>query len=108
MTKYVAKSTSFVSVHFSFSRVDNICFQVARIFSGVLGRTIVHHKLTQQELELRHQSNGNSQDFAHYLASLDMGIANGAEDQMNNVVQDVLGREAQKSRDFVEANRAVW
>lgn len=106
MMMYVAASFLVHSATHSYSKVYNNRVKVASRY--LHGRKMMHHKLTQQQLEQRHQTNGNSKDFAHYLATLDVGISNGAEDRKNDVVQATIRREPQKFRAFVEANSAMW
>ena len=47
-------------------------------------------------------------DYAKLLAVMYAGLAQGAEERMNGVVEEVTGRAPMRLREFVEGNREVW
>lgn len=46
--------------------------------------------------------------YAQALAKMDEKIANGAEDRLNQTVEQLTGRPPRTFKDFVEKNRAAW
>ncbi|KXJ91368.1 hypothetical protein Micbo1qcDRAFT_195479 [Microdochium bolleyi] len=82
--------------------------QLAATFTEVLGRKITYHELTEQELMERHISFGLPKEYAPILASLDTIIRNGAEDRINNLVEEVTGRRPRSFRQFVEEEKETW
>ncbi|KAI3535709.1 AFUA_2G17970 family ergot alkaloid biosynthesis protein [Colletotrichum filicis] len=82
--------------------------EVAGILSDVLGRKIVHKRLSSQELVDRYAAQGMPRDYAEMMGGLDTAIKNGSEDRTNSVVLAVTGKQPKKFRDFAERNKAVW
>ncbi|KAF4782557.1 AFUA_2G17970 family ergot alkaloid biosynthesis protein [Colletotrichum scovillei] len=82
--------------------------EVAGILSGVLGRKIVHKRLSSQELVDRYAAQGMPRDYAEMMGGLDTAIKNGSEDRTNSVVLAVTGKQPKQFRDFAERNKAVW
>ncbi|KAJ3942057.1 uncharacterized protein N0V96_007546 [Colletotrichum fioriniae] len=82
--------------------------EVAGILSDVLGRKIVHKRLSAQELVDRYAAQGMPRDYAEMMGGLDTAIKNGSENRTNSVVLAVTGKQPKKFRDFAERNKAVW
>ncbi|KAK9779656.1 putative Agroclavine dehydrogenase [Seiridium cardinale] len=81
---------------------------VAKILTEVLGREIVHHELTEEQLSEWLQGSGIPAPYASVLASMDTIIKNGGEEQLNDVVVTVTGKNPRGIREFIEENKAVW
>ncbi|KAK6069288.1 Agroclavine dehydrogenase [Seiridium cupressi] len=81
---------------------------VAKILTEVLGREIVHHELTEEQLSEWLQGYGIPAPYASVLASMDTIIKNGGEEQLNDVVVTVTGKNPRGIREFVEENKVVW
>ncbi|KAK7458316.1 AFUA_2G17970 family ergot alkaloid biosynthesis protein [Colletotrichum acutatum] len=82
--------------------------EVAGILSDVLGRKIVHKRLSAQELVDRYAAQGMPRDYAEMMGGLDTAIKNGSENRTNSVVLAVTGKQPKKFRDFAERNKVVW
>ncbi|MET1413440.1 ergot alkaloid biosynthesis protein [Roseibium sp. HPY-6] len=81
---------------------------VAQILSQHLGREIVHHCLTVDELAERHRKNGLPDDYAATLASMDDAIAAGSEDRVTGSVLRLTGRAPISMSEFVQKNLGAW
>ncbi|KAH9894536.1 hypothetical protein F4778DRAFT_279044 [Xylariomycetidae sp. FL2044] len=82
---------------------------LASTYTEVLGRQVVYHELTRDQLSDRQVEAGLPRDYADTLADLDVAIKNGAEERWGEGdVLAVTGRKPRRYRDFVEANKAVW
>ena len=79
--------------------------QVADILSEVTGRGFEHARLTEAELMERFRQVGIPDGFAGFLAALDTMVANGGEDGLNDVVEQVIGRPPRRFRAYVERNK---
>ncbi|WP_019544581.1 NmrA family NAD(P)-binding protein [Streptomyces sulphureus] len=64
---------------------------VAALFAEVAGRSVVHRRVSYEELSARLTEQVPS-EFAALLAGLDRAIAEGAEDRVSDTVQRVTGR----------------
>lgn len=82
--------------------------KVAAVLSDVLGRKIVHVRLSQPELAARMQSAGMPADYANMLSSMDTMIAKGSEEKLNDVVLELTRKPPRKFEDFAEANKGCW
>ncbi|MFJ6725070.1 ergot alkaloid biosynthesis protein [Streptomyces sp. NPDC091281] len=65
--------------------------EVAAIVTEVGGRSVVHHRLTYEELRERLAA-GMPGEFATLLADMDVAIAGGAEDRVTDTVERITGR----------------
>ena len=54
------------------------------------------------------QAGGMPAEYSHMLARMDTMIANGAEERLNDVVEEITGEKPRSFRDFAEANKACW
>ncbi|CCF41403.1 AFUA_2G17970 family ergot alkaloid biosynthesis protein [Colletotrichum higginsianum] len=81
---------------------------IATILSEVLGRKIVHKKLSTQELVDRFAGQGMPRDYAEMMGGLDTAIKNGSEDRTNSVVLALTGRRPRTFRETAEKNKGVW
>ena len=55
-----------------------------------------------------YQSTGIPEGVARFMASLEVMSANGAEDVMNDTVEQVTGRKPQTFDAWVQENKNVW
>ncbi|TQN69527.1 Agroclavine dehydrogenase, partial [Colletotrichum shisoi] len=81
---------------------------IATILSEVLGRKIVHKKLSTQELVDRFTGQGMPRDYAEMMGGMDAAIKNGSEDRTNSVVLALTGRQPRTFRETAEENKGVW
>lgn len=82
--------------------------EVAQILSQVLGRFIVHHALSEDELAARHEQSGLPPEYARVLSAMDTAIAMGAEDRVTDEVFAFAGRQPLPFEAFALAEREVW
>lgn len=82
--------------------------EVADIFSRVLGRRVVHERVTADAVRQRMERSGIPPAFAAILAGLEDGLRNGAEDRTTDTVQRVTGRPARTFEDWVRARADAW
>lgn len=75
--------------------------EVAGVFSEVTGRSVVHLRLTFEQLRDRWAAE-IPLEFATMLAGMDRAIAGGAEDRTSDAVQRLTGRAPGTLRAFVE------
>ena len=69
----------------------------------------MHVKLTdEQRTQVLTNTVGLPEDFAKFLTYLEVLAANGSEDVMNDVVEQVTGRPPQKFDAFAQENKAAW
>ncbi|TKW51441.1 Agroclavine dehydrogenase [Colletotrichum tanaceti] len=81
---------------------------IATILSEVLGREVVHKKLSTQGLVDRFAGQGMPRDYAEMMGGLDAAIKNGSEDRTNGVVLALTGRRPRTFRETAEKNKGVW
>jgi festuclavine dehydrogenase len=82
---------------------------IAAILSSVLGRTITHVTVGEEQLAARLQDqSGMPKQIAETVARMDTSIQNGAEERLNDVVLDLTGKSPKSFRAFAEANKDVW
>ncbi|KAG6012881.1 hypothetical protein E4U54_007244 [Claviceps lovelessii] len=81
---------------------------VAEMLTRVVGRNILHVRLTESELAAKLQKRGMPADEAAMHASLDLIVEAGAEERLNTEVKDLTGEEARSFADFVSDNKNVW
>lgn len=74
---------------------------VATIVTEVTGRSVVHRRLSREEMRDRLAARIPA-EFAAMLADMDRAIAEGAEDRVTDTVQRVTGRPARTFRALVE------
>lgn len=75
---------------------------IARIFTEVTGRPVVHHRLSYEGVRDRLASL-MPLEFASMLAAMDRAIAEGAEDRVTDTVQRLTGRPARTFRALLES-----
>jgi ergot alkaloid biosynthesis protein len=81
---------------------------VAAALSSQLGRQIIHHPLTVEELAERHQSLGLPEEYAKTLAAMDGAIAGGSEDRVTDDVLKLTGSLPTSIDQFVQQNLEAW
>lgn len=81
---------------------------MAEMLTRVVGRNILHVRLTESELAAKLQKRGMPADEAAMHASLDLIVEAGAEERLNTEVKDLTGEEARSFADFVSDNKNVW
>ena len=82
--------------------------EIAAQISQIVGRPIVHRRLTEAELARRHESAGVPAPTAHALAGMDAAIAAGAENRTTGEVKALAGREPNGFESFARAHRSLW
>ncbi|KAK0207009.1 hypothetical protein DFS33DRAFT_1318412 [Desarmillaria ectypa] len=83
--------------------------EVAEIFTEILGRKITHVKLTQLEMaEWFTKATGMPEEYANMLALMDVHIAKGAEETLDDTVLRVTGRSPIQFSTFAKSVRQVW
>ena len=75
------------------------------MLSEVTGRKFEHARLTEAELMERFRQGGVPDGFAGFLAALDTMVANGGEERLNTVVEQVIGRPPKSFRTYIEENK---
>lgn len=83
-------------------------FQVAEIFSSVLGRTIKHTRISAEDLKKRYVSIGLPEDYAGMLAFLETLSAAGSEERIFAVPAPKKRTGKVTLRQFVEQNKKAW
>lgn len=78
------------------------------MLSTLLDKTIVHEKLSESGLTDRFVSQGMPPDYAKMLSTSDTAISYGAENRLNTVVTEVVGREPKRFVDFIRENKSAW
>ncbi|WP_298936387.1 ergot alkaloid biosynthesis protein [uncultured Ruegeria sp.] len=81
---------------------------VAETLSNQLGRQVIHHRMTVDELAERHQKLGLPQEYAKTLAAMDGAIAGGSEDRVTDHVFHLTGRAPTSLTEFVRLNLGAW
>ncbi|KAI1801858.1 putative ergot alkaloid A [Daldinia bambusicola] len=81
---------------------------VAEILTSVLQRKITHMNLSEKELAKMLECTGMPAEDAKMLADMDGLIRNGAEDRLNDVVEEVTGTRPVSFIDFAIRNREAW
>ncbi|PBK67028.1 hypothetical protein ARMSODRAFT_959703 [Armillaria solidipes] len=83
--------------------------EVAEILTGILGRKITHVKLTQLEMaNLFTEATGMPKEYADMLALMDVQIAKGVEETLDDVVFRITGRPPIRLSTFVKSVKYVW
>lgn len=82
--------------------------QIAAKLSRHLGREIVHVKLTDEERVQKLLSLGLPQHLAGFLVSLERTAADGMEERMNDVVEQVTGRPPRTFDSFLQEHKTAW
>jgi ergot alkaloid biosynthesis protein len=82
--------------------------EVALLLSQVLGREIVHRRLSEAELTRRYEQLGLPPEYAPILAAMDTAIAQGAENRVTDEVQGITGREPSSFLAFAAAAQQAW
>ncbi|WP_329041883.1 NAD(P)H-binding protein [Streptomyces sp. NBC_00178] len=77
--------------------------EIAAVLREVTGRPAVHRRLTYEQMCDRLTADGIPRAFAGVLASLDLAIAEGAEDRVTDTVHRVTGRPPLTFRAHAEA-----
>ncbi|KAF7870005.1 hypothetical protein EAF04_004789 [Stromatinia cepivora] len=82
--------------------------EIAAKLSKGLGRTIIHVKVTAEEMIQRSISMGIPEDLANYLIGLEVMTANGGEVRENDVVEKIGGQKPKTFDEFVLENKSLW
>ncbi|KAJ8060159.1 hypothetical protein OCU04_010508 [Sclerotinia nivalis] len=82
--------------------------EIAAKLSKGLGRTIIHVKVTAEEMIQRYISTGIPEDLANYLIGLEVMTANGGEVRENDVVEKIGGQKPKTFDEFVLENKNLW
>ncbi len=82
--------------------------EVASQISGVIGRKVVHRRVTEQELASRHVKGGMPEPVAKSLAAMDTAIAGGAEDRITDQVKAVTRKSPGNFQSFALENAGAW
>jgi len=78
------------------------------VCSSDLSRKIEHKRLSSQDIVKRFQDLGFPEDYANGLASMDVAISNGSEDQVTNNVKLVSGVAPMSMETFIKSNIHFW
>lgn len=81
--------------------------EVARSITEASGRTVRHVRLTVAELASRYESFGLPSNYATTLATLDDGIAKGAEDRVTDEVERWTSRRPNDLRAFLATHAGM-
>lgn len=76
--------------------------------SKVLGRDVVHVKLTGDEAVEYNLKIGFPESYAKWVSSLEVGTAKSGENRSNHVVEEVTGRPPQSFDAWLEENKKAW
>lgn len=68
----------------------------------------MHKKLSEAEHVAFLKASGIPDDYAAMLAGMDTAVANGVEDRLNDVVENVTGRAPRTFREFAVASKRKW
>jgi ergot alkaloid biosynthesis protein len=82
--------------------------EAAALISKAAGRTIVHRRVSVDEMAQQHQARGLAPFASQMLAMMDVALSNGIEDRTTDDVQKLTGRPPISFEDFVRDNAAVW
>ncbi|KAF2253845.1 NAD(P)-binding protein [Trematosphaeria pertusa] len=84
--------------------------EVARIFSGVLGREIRHVRRSQEEMVEQYTKVGVKPMFAHFLPFLETKVKAGEEAKFVDGFEDVVGRKGIDFKTWAEreAKKGYW
>jgi ergot alkaloid biosynthesis protein len=82
--------------------------ELAATIGAALGRTILHRRLTEDQLAARFEATGMPPDYAATLAGMDTAIAAGAGDFVTGAVTDVTGVRPTSFYHFTQDTRAAW
>jgi ergot alkaloid biosynthesis protein len=82
--------------------------QVAAIIASVVGYSVKHRRLTEEELARRLASAGIPTPYADFLASLDKKIAGGSEARLTKEVLRIAGQEPGSFEQFVIDAQFAW
>jgi hypothetical protein len=80
----------------------------ARILTEVIGKSITHANLTEQEFVLRLTAGGLCEDHATAPASLEGMIKQRGEEKLNDVVLKITGLLLRTFREYAEASKSEW
>ncbi|KAK0243276.1 hypothetical protein EDD85DRAFT_322719 [Armillaria nabsnona] len=83
--------------------------EVAEILTGILGRKITHVKLTQLEMvNLFTKATGMPKEYADMLALMDVQLAKGVEETLDDTVLRITGRPPIQFSTFAKSVKHVW
>ncbi|EMF08170.1 NAD(P)-binding protein [Sphaerulina musiva SO2202] len=83
--------------------------EVAAIFTKILGRRIIHVRLSRNAFEnFLRERGGLEPDFANYMADLDVRVARGEGARITNEVKKVTGKQPKSLEEWVGEFREVW
>jgi len=78
----------------------------AAILSDVLGRKIIHRRISSDEAKAMYTSLGMPANFAAFLTSLEVGTAQGVEEDAFKSKKAIIGKK--DLRDYFEVNKQAW
>ncbi|KAL1296882.1 hypothetical protein AAFC00_004497 [Neodothiora populina] len=82
--------------------------EIALKLSSILGREIVHAKISTEQVQQRYQNLGLAEDYAKLLAWLEMYARDGFEATLEGEVEKVTGKAPQSFDDWAQENKASW
>jgi festuclavine dehydrogenase len=82
--------------------------QIAERLSRGIGRTIQHVKISEEEAYERFVKFGMSEYISRFLANIEVGTANGAENFAGNDVEKVTGKAPETFEAWVADNKAAF
>ena len=74
---------------------------IARSLSAAIGKPVRHERIDESEATRRWITSGIPSSYATWLASLDVGIRNGAENRVTDTVLRIVGRAPRSFNDFL-------
>ncbi|KAI9647177.1 hypothetical protein NHQ30_003560 [Ciborinia camelliae] len=82
--------------------------EIAAKLSKVLGRSIIHVKVTPEEMIQMYVSMGLPEDIANYVIAMEVRTANGGEVRENDVVEKIGGHKPKTFDEFIRENKDIW
>lgn len=82
--------------------------QLAAKFSALLGREIVHVKVSEEERVQKLTAEGWPEGVPHLLAWVESQMALGLDERLDDAVEKVTGRPPQKIDTFLQDNKSTW
>jgi len=82
--------------------------EVARKIANAAGRSVVHVRLTPEELAAAHERAGLNPTAAHALAAMDDAIAKFAENRVTGCVKDLTRQEPVRFQTFLDEAVSAW
>jgi hypothetical protein len=80
--------------------------KVAKLFSKVIGRTVVHRKFTRAEMKHYWDSIGSPDDYGRFMVDMEAKVSEGAEARLPSIKGKIVGKV--RFIDYFKANRELW